>query len=93
MYESPTFEVLWADVSDGEIVFLVEQKGDDEDNMVMSPSPSVSQLWASDGTVGGTRLEYDFADDDLMESVSPRLLGDRAGGFAPTRPRSARNRS
>ena len=76
LYESPTFEVLWADVSDGEIVFLVEQKGDDEDNMVMSPSPSVSQLWASDGTVGGTRLEYDLADDDLMEAASPRLLGD-----------------
>ncbi len=29
LYESSTFEVLWADVHDGEIVFLVEQSGDD----------------------------------------------------------------
>jgi ELWxxDGT repeat protein len=74
LYESPTSEVLWADVSDGEVVFLVEES--DGNDRMMLPSPPVSQLWASDGTVGGTRLEYDFADDDLANPYSPRLLGD-----------------
>ncbi len=71
LFESSTFDVVWADVHGGEIVFLVEESGDDNRMMMPLPTPSVNQLWASDGTVGGTRLAYDFADDDLTEPYSP----------------------
>ena len=95
LYESSTFDVLWADVHDGEIVFLVEQSGDDNRMMMPSPTPSVSQLWESDGTVGGTRLEYAFADDEPRGSVlptSPRRCAVASSRLAPGRRGTVRDR-
>lgn len=69
------FTVAWADVVDGEVLFVVVGSERSDVRLELPSQPALPELWASDGTTAGTRLVYEFGDDDLSSIVGPAMIG------------------